>query len=140
MAVTLTAGHEACPTPCGDGTPYRKIVDAGFAVLSLGVSLDAYTLFHTAEHDAAVPYLYEPEPYDLRVRDAQGTERPVRMLRQDMAVKRRFAEMDEELAAAGLLRRVPIGQGHALCVTDAGTTHEFLVGLLRRDPWHLASR
>ena len=39
------------------------------SVLMFGVTLNSYTLFHTAEDEAEVPYCYEEEPYSLRVRD-----------------------------------------------------------------------
>ena len=140
QASFLTADHETCPTPCGSGTPYAKMIDAGYSVLMLGASLDAYTLFHTAEHDAGVPYLYEPEPYTLRVRTPRSSELNVVMLRQDMTVRRRFAEMDEELLSAGLLRRVSLGKGNVLCIPDSRGAHEFVVDALRRDSSHLLWR
>jgi aminoglycoside 3-N-acetyltransferase len=140
MAPALTAGHETCDTPCGDGTPYAKMIAADFAVVMLGATLNAYTFFHTAEHDARVPYLYYPEPLDLRVRDASHREFIVRMWRQDMRVPRRFAPMDQELEAAGLLRRIRLGRGEMLCIMNSCRAHEFLVETLRRDPRHLVRR
>lgn len=140
LAEHLTAGHELCETPCGDGTPYPKMISAGFSVLMLGASLNAYTLFHTAEDEAQVPYLYYPQQYDLRVLDALNGEKSVRMWRQDMTVPRRFADMDRELEAAGLLCRAPLGRGELLCIMDSKHAHEFLVDLLRREPYHLVRR
>jgi len=141
MASTLTAGHEKCNTPCGDGTPYVKMVDADFTVLMLGATLNSYTLFHTAEHDARVPYLYYPEPFNLRVLDpAANHEIRVRMLRQDVTIPRRFAEMDRELESTGLLRRVNLGSGELLCILSSRSTHQFVVDLLRRDPYYLVQR
>ena len=140
LAPFLIAGHELCDTPCGDGTPYKKMIDADFSVLMLGATLNAYTFFHTAEHDARVPYLYFPKPYDLRVRDPSNREITVRMLRQNMTVPRRFAAMDKELEAEGLLRRAPLGCGEILCIMSSKSAHEFLVETLRHDPYHLVHR
>lgn len=137
-AAALISGHEACDTPCGDGTPYKKMIEAGFSVLLLGARLDAYTFFHTAEDEARAPYLYEPGTYDLRVRTAAGAQ-VVRMRRQDMHVPRRFAAMDRELESAGLLWRTPLGTGELLAIPDAARTHAFLVDLLRRDQEHFVS-
>jgi aminoglycoside 3-N-acetyltransferase len=137
MASSLISGHEKCATPCGDGTPYARMIEADFSVLMLGATLNAYTFFHTAEHDAQVPYLYFPEPLDLRVRDAADHEIQVKMLRQDMSIPRRFAEMDRELEAEGLLRRIKLGRGELLSIPSSRSAHQFLVELLRRDPYHL---
>lgn len=140
MAPNLTADHETCDTPCGKGTPYEKMITADFAVLMLGANLNSYTFFHTAEHAAGVPYLYFPEPYDLRVLDGSNREVAIKMLRQDMTVRRRFAAMDHELGSADLLRRARLGAGEILCIPNSLRTHEFLVETLRRDPYHLVNR
>ena len=140
LAPELVAGHEDCETPCGEGTPYSKMIHAEFAVLMLGATMNAYTLFHTAEHDAEVPYLYFPDQYRLRVQNPGGSEIPVKLLRQNMTIQRRFAEMDGELEEVGLLRRVPLGRGELLCVMNSRKTHEYLVDALRKNPYHLVSR
>jgi aminoglycoside 3-N-acetyltransferase len=140
MTPALIADHEKCETPCGDGTPYAKMIDADFSVLMLGATLHSYTLFHTAEHDARVPYLYYPEPFDLRVLDEADREIPVRMLRQDVTIPRRFAEMDLELEAKGLLRRVKLGTGELLFIPSSRNVHQYVVELLRKDPYYLVQK
>jgi aminoglycoside 3-N-acetyltransferase len=140
MAPALIADHEKCETPCGDGTPYVKMIDADFSVLMLGATLNSYTLFHTAEHDARVPYLYYPQPFDLRVLGPANQEIPVRMLRQDVTIQRRFAEMDRELEAKGLLRRVRLGIGELLFVPSSRSVHQYVVELLRREPYYLVQK
>ena len=74
-AARLIAGHELCDTPCGAGTPYEKLVAEDASVLMFGVSLNSYTLFHTAEHAAAVPYLYCEGIVSLRIRAPGGEVR-----------------------------------------------------------------
>ena len=127
-------GHENCVTPCGKGTPYEKLVAEDAAVLMFGVWMAAYTLFHTAEDAAEVPYLYEPSPYRLKVLLRGGSHREVLTYRQDMSVPRRFHRMDRVLESEGLIRRCPLGRGELLFVPSSLAVHRFLLDQLRRDP------
>jgi len=138
-AEDLVAGHVDCDTPCGAGTPYARVVDAGGSVLMFGATLNAYTLFHTAEDEAAVPYLYLPAQSRLRVRLPSGAERETAMWRQDMTRRRRFADVDRWLEARALLVRRRLGRGVLLFVPDARAAHRALVDQLRRDPWFLVA-
>jgi aminoglycoside 3-N-acetyltransferase len=137
---SLIEGHEACDTPCGPHTPYEKLIAADAAVLMFGVSLDAYTFFHTAEDAAAVPYLYEPLPVQLRYLDDAGKEHGLAMRRHDMHVTRSFSEKDTWLESRGLLRRQRLGRGELLLIPHARQAHEAIVTELRRDPWFLTTR
>jgi aminoglycoside 3-N-acetyltransferase len=138
-AAELCGGHERCATPCGRGTPYERLVERDAAVLMFGAAMDAYTLFHTAEDAADCPYLYEPEPYDLRALDHRGVEHRVPMYRQNMRVKRRFAVMEGVLAAEGLLRVQRQGLGKLLFIPSARAVHAFLLHKMARDPYYLVA-
>ena len=140
LAAELCRGHELCQTPCGPGTPYERLVEGDAAVLMFGVTMNTYTFFHTAEDAAGCPYLYEPEPYDLVALDREGHPHQVRMYRQDMSVRRRFAAMDRVLERAGLLRRGSLGHGELLFIPSARTVHEFLLARLAEDPFFLVDR
>jgi aminoglycoside 3-N-acetyltransferase len=139
-AAELCRGHELCQTPCGPGTPYERLVESDAAVLMFGVTMNTYTLFHTAEDAAGCPYLYEPQPYDLVALDGEGHEHAVRMYRQDMSVRRRFAAMDRVLERAGLLRRGSLGHGELLFIPSARRVHEFMLARLAEDPFFLVDR
>src|SRR5688500_5224230 len=82
-AEELCRDHELRETPCGPGTPYLRIAEGNSSVLMFGATMDAYTLFHTAEDAAEVPYLYMPEQFTLRTRGADGEVREIKMWRQD---------------------------------------------------------
>lgn len=138
-AVWLCQGHVSCPTPCGSGTPYAKMVEARSSVVMFGARMDAYTLFHTAEHEARVPYLYQARRYVLRARDLDGVLHEVPMLRQDMTVRRCFKERVEWMEQQGLLSRHPLGMGELLYVPDALAAHGALVAKLLQDPYFLVS-
>lgn len=135
----LCQKHELCETPCGAGTPYERLVEQDCSVLMFGATMNTYTLFHTAEDKAQVPYLYEREPYNLRFRDQDGTVRSIVMRRQDMHVTRRFGEMDTWLEEQGLLKRRRLGWGELLFIPHAGDLHERVVKELRQDPLFLVA-
>lgn len=133
-AEAFCRGHELCETPCGRGTPYAKLVERNASVLMFGATLDSYTLFHTAEDAAQLPYLYQPEQLRLRSKDKDGTLRSIPVWRQDMGVGRRFAALTPWLETQGLLLRRPLGLGELLFIPRAGDLHEQVVAELRRDP------
>lgn len=133
LARELIEGHEACDTPCGAGTPYERLLSWDSGVLMLGVTLECYTLFHTAEDAAQVPYLYETQPYDLRVKGASDQVISVRTKRQNMRIARRFSEMDDWFQDRGLLERRRLGSGELLWVAHSKYAHEALVANLQSD-------
>jgi aminoglycoside 3-N-acetyltransferase len=139
LAEEFCRGHEFTDTPCGKGTPYERLVQRDAAVLMFGVSLNAYTLFHTTEDAANVPYLYEPRGYTLAVKNPSGLTIPFPMRRQDMSVDRRFAAMDVWLEKRGLLFRRALGLAELLYVPSAAAVHYTLIEELLRDPWFLLS-
>lgn len=133
-AKELCARHELSETPCGVGTPYEKLVTQEFSVLMFGVTMDSYTLFHTAEDAAQVPYLYESRLYQLEVVDHAEQIRQITMRRQDMSIIRCFAQMDAWLEERRLLIRRSLGLGQLLFIPDARAAHQQLVQALRAHP------
>ena len=136
----IIAGHETCATPCGADTPYARLVQMDAAILMFGTTLDAYTLFHTAEDAAAVAYLYEPRPVGLRFIDPNGIEHSMTMRKHDMTMTRSFEAKDAWLEERGLLRRVGLGAGELLLLPHARHVHDAVVAQLRHDPWFLTAR
>jgi aminoglycoside N3'-acetyltransferase len=104
-----------------------------------GATMNTYTLFHTAEDVAGCPYLYDPQPQQLRAVDASGQPVTVEMLRQNMRVARRFEQMDRVLEAAGLLRRQWLGRGELLFLPSSREVHKFLLRHLKEDPYYLTA-
>lgn len=131
--------HELRETPCGSGTPYLRIAEGNSSVLMFGATMDSYTLYHTAEDSAEVPYLYMPEQVTLRTRGADGEVREIKMWRQDMGVARRFEATTDWLAEQGLLVRRKLGLGELLYIPDARALHETVVETMRRDPFFLVA-
>ena len=56
-AAEITAGHENCPTGCGEGTPYLKLRDLGGKAMLLGVDMDRNTIMHSLEELIDARYL-----------------------------------------------------------------------------------
>lgn len=56
-AAEIVAGHEDCPTGCGQGTPYLKLRDLGAKAMLLGIDMDRNTIMHTLEELIDAKYL-----------------------------------------------------------------------------------
>lgn len=56
-AAEITAGHEDCPTGCGEGTPYLKLRELGGKAMLLGVDMDRNTIMHSLEELIDAKYL-----------------------------------------------------------------------------------
>jgi aminoglycoside 3-N-acetyltransferase len=136
-AEDLCRDHESRETPCGPGTPYLRIAEGNSSVLMFGATMDSYTLYHTAEDAAAVPYLYMPEQVTLRTKDVDGSVRSIQMWRQDMRVARRFEDTADWLAEQGLLIRRKLGLSELLFIPNASALHETMIKTLKRDPLFL---
>lgn len=137
QAEKLCAGHESFETPCGVGTPYHQIAQGNSSVLMFGATMESYTLFHTAEDEAQVPYLYAPEQVTLRTKDKDGSVRSIEMWRQDMSIARRFAATTDWLVDKRLVVRRGLGLSELLFVPSARALHETMVKTLREDPMFL---
>lgn len=135
-AAELIAGHERAESPCGEGSPYTRLVDLGAQVLFLGCGLEACTLYHACEARAGVPYLLLDGDYEFELSDAQGQVRTCRLRRLRGQIRRRCRETRADLAALGLLRAGPCGMGEAL-VCDARPLAEWMIAALRAEPGYL---
>jgi aminoglycoside 3-N-acetyltransferase len=134
LAEKICSGHYRHDTPCGAGTPYRRLVERGAAVLLFGVTFHSYTLFHTAEDASSSQFAYEHGTLDrLRVVDERGQEREC-LSRRQSRTPRRFAEAGHLIENAGLARRITLGRGTLLFVPDCSRVHDFLVERLKRIP------
>lgn len=130
----LCVGHYLSDAPCGEDTPYGRLVLRATSVLLLGVSFDSYTLFHTAEFASGSEFAAESNIIDrLRVIDEHGCIRVCPSRRQSRSPMR-FAEVGQLLEAKGLVRREPMGSNFLLFVPDAAKVHDFVLQHLRQTP------
>ncbi len=140
LARSICVGHDECDSQCGKGTPYERLVEHDAAVLFFGVTLDANTLFHTAENDADAPYAFKSELCRSLIRYRDGSERYMAFKRHDIHDLRRFSMVAPWLEERGLLRRAPLGRGELLYIPHARLVHQAVVEEIRRDPWFLTKR
>ena len=137
-AKAMTEGHELASTPCGEGTPYAKIIADGGQILFLGATLDQNTMFHTLEAFAAVPYLMRGDSEVFAVTDANGRSCEVPFRRHARGPDRRFAATTDLLAQNGILRRGKVAASTSLLV-EAAPMAELMHDLLRKDPNYLVA-
>lgn len=69
-------GHEQAKTPCGAGSPYRKLLDAQGRVLFLGTGIESLTFLHALEeiYESRLPKSpFTSKVFHLKTRDEAGT-------------------------------------------------------------------
>ncbi|MBF0434264.1 MAG: AAC(3) family N-acetyltransferase [Magnetococcales bacterium] len=75
LAAEMIRDHQGCRTPCGQGSPYAKMLEHDGLNLLLGVDIRALTFFHAVE-EMIRPWLpFDPftrETWDLQSRDVAG--------------------------------------------------------------------
>jgi aminoglycoside 3-N-acetyltransferase len=139
LAEEICAGHYECDTPCGEGTPYSRLVHRGASALMLGVSFRYYTPFHTAECEAGSAFAYETGVIDrLRFVDENGVLQE-RLRQRQNRFSPRFHEAGALLEQRGFVHTRPLGRSEVLFVSDISKVHEFLVERLRKIPDFLRS-
>lgn len=138
-AAEFVAGHWECRTPCGEGTPYDKLIQRGGQILLFGVSLPSNTCFHTVESMANVPYLTKPDADRFHIVDETGQVHEKWVHCHAKAIPSRFDAMETPLKRAGILRESPLGRSRSLLL-EASAFRRSLLPLLRTTPDLLLSR
>jgi len=120
-AAWFVEGHETCATPCGPGTPFAKLREAGGKVGFFNVSFAYFTFFHHLENvlQPHLPFqLYHDPPFDVPVVDRNGKEIRVRTLAfsRETLRRRRFEVLEAWLWKHGIIRRGRIGASSLLLV------------------------
>ncbi len=131
-AAALVAGHAGAATPCGEGSPYHRLLERDGRIVLLGADIDSLTFFHTAEAllESRLPQSpFTRETFSLRTIAADGTEHLTRTRLFDPAVSRRrnLHKLLPELVArrawmrsrAGLLRIATVRARDVLEATAA---------------------
>ncbi len=133
LAEWITAGHDLCATPCGDGSPYAKLLEKDGQILFLGIGLESNTAFHTAEAQAELPYLLQDRPDEFTLVDASGHRRQAAILRHRPAIRRRFREMKDVLVREKIVREGWVGSAPCLLLQGARFA-EFMRNALQENP------
>jgi aminoglycoside 3-N-acetyltransferase len=114
-------GHETCVYPCGPGTPFAKLREAGGKVAFFNVSFAYFTFFHHLEHVVRphLPFqLYHEPPFDVPVIDRAGRRSSVRTyaFSREVLRRRRFAILEAWLWKHGVIHKRRIGASSLLLV------------------------
>ena len=68
-------GHAQAETPCGAGSPYRKLLDMRGRILFLGTGIESFTFLHTLEeiYESRLPKSpFTSKVFRLKARDESG--------------------------------------------------------------------
>lgn len=135
-----TEGHEHCLTPCGEGSPYVKLMDMDGYILLLGCNQQSNTSLHAIEELGEVPYHLQDEWTDGIVIDAEGREIVVRNRLHLWRWERDFTVVDEPLREAGAMREEMVGNAYCRLI-HAGLLRQVVLPILKQEPlWLLSSR
>lgn len=114
QAEEIVARHEAAATPCGQGSPYARLLERGGSVLFLGAGLESNTCFHTIEALCNVEYLMQSSAAQFEITDANGQSRFVDVKCHAQHIPRRFAEFRTPLIEARSLAAGSVGQAPSM--------------------------
>ena len=115
LAQRLCADHARADTPCGQPSPYARLLDHGGRILFLGVTIEAMTFFHTAEAllEPRMPFSpFTAERFTLVSRDATGATvtSATRLFDPHHSRRRRIALLTPALQARGHWRQRRLGR------------------------------
>jgi aminoglycoside 3-N-acetyltransferase len=125
-AEAIVRGHEAAPTPFGEGTPFPRIVERDALQLFFGCGTGAITMYHSFECTRVPPFpldVFADRVFDARCIDAAGRELTVRTLvhnpglapgRIDSNPRLQRTYREAILGAGG--RAVRLGHGEILAI------------------------
>ncbi len=104
QAAAILSAHHLCTTPCGDTSPFAKLVEADAYIIMLGVGMDCCTLIHHAEEKIAPQYYVRPESETeaYECRDRHGNTIPVK-LRRHQFLPRNYWQFQDRLAEKNAL-------------------------------------
>ncbi len=108
LSAQILADHHHCSTPCGEGSPFDRLVASDAWIMMLGITMDCCTLIHRAEERIAPQLYLRPEAEDYVCRDRHGRSWPVRF-RRHAFLPRDFWQVQDALADAGCLRATRLG-------------------------------
>ena len=114
-AAALVGEHSAASTPCGENSPYHRLLESDGRLVMLGAGIETLTFFHTVESVLEKDLPQSPftrETYELRTIAEDGREYVTRTRLFDPAVSRRrnLARLLPQLTADGAWKRVRLGR------------------------------
>lgn len=133
QADMLLVGHEDAATPCGEGTPYHRLLQNGGRILMLGAGLESNTSFHTLEAIAGFPHLMEPYAFDFQITDLNGLQIQRTCALHLEGIHRCYPEMEELLVSGKVIARGKAGAAKTLLI-EGKPFLETMTALLANNP------
>jgi aminoglycoside 3-N-acetyltransferase len=137
-AEELLGEHASDRTPCGPGSPFRKLQQFGGQILMLGCGLAPNTSLHAIEELVVPPYLFgEPLVYTMVLEDDARSERRYTP-HGFVGWRQRYDRIDSFLGSPGLrVGTVLEARCHLL---EAVSLRERALAALRDDPLAFVER
>ncbi|HCG36672.1 MAG TPA: hypothetical protein DER23_10065 [Clostridiales bacterium] len=131
-AKELTEGHEHCSSNCGEGSPYRKLIDMNGKIILFGVDMNRNTTLHAIEDWMDASFL---EDYTIMMPtympDYQGKTMVLKKYPPD---HRDFLRFTPVLRKEGALIEGRVGLAKVLCI-DVKKMYELGIREMKRDPF-----
>ncbi len=109
-AEEITQHHEDASTPCGQGTPYHRLLEQDATLLFLGAPLDSNTSYHCCEALAGVPYLMQTETCGFKLIDRHGKVHERRLALHQGGIARNLAGLNQALTQLNILKTTIVGK------------------------------
>lgn len=114
LAEQMIDGHERAATPCGDNSPFAKLLKTRAKILFLGTSIETMTFFHYLEeaYEAKLPTSpFTAETVRTMVKDGDRHKTvTMRLFDPVLSRKRRITRMLPRLEQRGSIRFAKIGK------------------------------
>ncbi|MBF0358265.1 MAG: AAC(3) family N-acetyltransferase [Magnetococcales bacterium] len=114
-AEMLCNNHHLATTPCGEGSPYQRIIAVDGAALLLGVGIETLMIYHSIEEilEERMPTSpFTAEMYKIESRNADGemVETNTRLFNQELSSRRSISKLIPHLKARpGCWQEVKVG-------------------------------
>ncbi|MBF0193015.1 MAG: AAC(3) family N-acetyltransferase [Magnetococcales bacterium] len=114
-AQELCKDHHLSSTPCGEGSPYRRLIDLGGSSLLLGTGVETMIVYHAMEEilEPTMPISpFTKEKYKIKSKDSEGNivQTNTRLFNPYLSKRRYVTKMIPHLKARpGCWRQVNIG-------------------------------
>jgi aminoglycoside 3-N-acetyltransferase len=113
-AAELCDGHHLATTPCGEGSPYKRVVDVGGSYLLLGVGVETMMIFHAIEEmlEAKMPISpFTKDRYKIESKNADGeiVVTNTRLFNPYLSQRRDVTKIIPHLKAKGCWRQINMG-------------------------------
>lgn len=132
-AAELLERHAEDSTPCGPGSPFRRILDLDARIVMLGCGLLPNTTMHAIEELVEPPYLFG-EPCEYHIAPAAGCVYTKRYRRHAF---HGWTQRYDRIADLGSTTLIATGQvlDAEVHVIDTRLLKTLATAALRRDPW-----